>query len=99
MKKVIISGLIVSLLPTMCPAVYTRISDLVAEKQQKLNKLEKCQGTTKNLKIAGLSTLGITAIGVGANIAEAVVLNDYKDQVKTATAERDKQQKIKDDRE
>ncbi|MBQ6110004.1 MAG: hypothetical protein IJL05_01350 [Alphaproteobacteria bacterium] len=82
MKKCFAIGLIMALVPGMCPAVYTRISDLTAEKLAKMKKLEKCQGTTKGLKIAGLSTLGLTAVGVAGNIAEAVVLNEYKDKVK-----------------
>jgi len=98
MKKAIISSLILSLIPGFCLGVNDRIYKLMQEKQAKMEKLEKCQGTTKNLKIAGLSTLGITAVGVGANIAEAVVLNDYKSDVAKAKDARDAQQKIKDDR-
>ena len=80
-------------------AQHPRITQLIAEKQAKMEKLEKCQGTTKSLKIAGISTLGITAVGVGANIAEAVVLNKTKDEVKKATEARDEQKKIKEARE
>ena len=99
MRKIFTLGLMMALMPGMGFCGQGVIDQLIAQKQEKMKKLEKCKGTTKNLKIAGISTLGITAVGVGANIAEAVVLNDYKDKVKTATAERDKQQKIKNDRE
>ena len=99
MKKAIISSLILSLIPGFCLGVNDRIYKLMQEKQAKMEKLEKCQGTTKNLKIAGISTLGITAVGVGANIAEAVVLNDYKSDVAKAKDARDAQLKIKEERE
>ena len=81
MKKAIISSLILSLIPGFCLGVNDRIYKLMQEKQAKMEKLEKCQGTTKNLKIAGISTLGITAVGVGANIAEAVILKDAKSKL------------------
>jgi len=81
MKKYIIFGLMISLVGGACFAQHPRIAQLIAEKQAKMEKLEKCQGTTKKLKIAGISTLGVTAVGVGANIAEAVVLKDAKSKL------------------
>ena len=89
MKKVSVFSLIMSLVSVGCFAQHPRIAQLIAEKQAKMEKLEKCQGTTKNLKIAGISTLGITAVGVGANIAEAVVLNNAKEDVAKAQKARD----------
>ncbi len=88
--------LVFTVLPSF--AQHPRITQLIAEKQAKMEKLEKCQGTTKNLKIAGISTLGITAVGIGANIAEAVVLSNTKDDIEKAKAARDEQQTIKDKR-
>ena len=88
--------LVFTVLPSF--AQHPRITQLIAEKQAKMEKLEKCQGTTKNLKIAGISTLGITAVGVGANIAEAVVLSNTKDDIEKAKKARDEQQQIKDER-
>ena len=99
MKKAFISSLIMSFTCIACYAQHPRITQLIAEKQAKMAKLEKCQGTTKNLKIAGISTLGITAVGIGANIAEAVVLNNAKEDVAKAQKARDEQQTIKDERE
>ncbi len=88
MKKYFMIGLIMALVaPNMCPAYSYRVQQLIAEKQAKLKKLESCKGTTKNLKIAGLSTLGITAVGVGANVAEAVILNKEKGKLNTAKNE------------
>jgi hypothetical protein len=79
-------------------AEHPMIAQLIREKQQKMEKLESCKGTTKNLKIAGISTLGITAVGIGANIAEAVVLDKTKDKVEDAKKARDVQLQIKEER-
>ena len=98
MKKYFTFGLIMSLVGGACFAEHPMITQLLQEKQAKMKKLESCQGTTKNLKIAGISTLGITAVGVGANIAEAVVLSNTKDDVKKAKDARDEQLKIKENR-
>ena len=96
MKKMVVSGLVLSLFPGIClGAMNERIYKLVQEKQQKMEKLQQCQGTTQKLKIAGISTLGITAVGVGANIAEAVVLSDKKDDIKDAKKEYEKQLHVK----
>ena len=77
-----------------CFAEHPMITQLLQEKQAKMEKLQKCKGTTKKLKIAGLSTLGITAVGVGANIAEAVVLKDAKADAAEAKRKLEAQQKI-----
>ena len=55
--------------------------DLITIKQDKIQQLEKCQGTTKGLKIAGLTTLGITAIGVGVNVGEAHAIKNIDKQI------------------
>lgn len=55
--------------------------DLIKIKQDKIQQLEKCQGTTKGLKIAGLTTLGITAIGVGVNVGEAYAIKNIDKQI------------------
>jgi len=99
MKKIVISSLLISLIPGAVFAMHPRITELMNIKQEKMAKLEKCQGSTKALKIAGLSTLGVTAVGVGVNIAEAVALDNYESKVKTAEKALEKQQKIKDKRE
>ena len=91
-RRFIISTIITILaaLPCIADTGYSaRINELIAQKQAKMKQLEKCQGTTKNLKIAGLSTLGITVVGVGANIAEAVILNQYDDKISDAEKARD----------
>ena len=90
MKKNLALSLLFLLMPTNMVFAETdltelmyqnpKIAALIKEKQEKMAALEKCTGTTKSLKIAGLSTLGITAIGVGVNIAEANAIkkNDNK---------------------
>lgn len=79
-KALLSLSCIFSILPAF--AENPRITELIAEKQAKMEKLEKCQGDIKKLKIAGLSTLGLTAVGVAVNVAEAVVLNDIDNENK-----------------
>jgi len=63
------------------------VAELIAQKRAKMQKLSKCKGSTKNLKIAGLSTLGVTAVGVVANVAEAVILKEEQGKLNKATSE------------
>lgn len=78
MKKYFIFGLMVAIVPNLCLGASTRYTQLVREKQRKMEELEKCMGATKGLKIAGVSTLGLTAVGVAGNIAEAKKRNEYQ---------------------
>ena len=71
MKKYFISFLLLLIAPSMCLGASARYTQLVREKQRKMEQLEKCMGASKGLKIAGVSTIGLTAVGVAANIAEA----------------------------
>ena len=59
-------------------------TNLVKEKQELISELEKCQKNTKGFKIAGLATLGVSAIGIGVNIGEAVKINRLEDEVDAA---------------
>ena len=79
MKKYVLFGLIIGLLPNMCMG-NARVTQLMQEKQRKMAELEKCMGSTKGLKIAGISTLGLTAVGVAGNIVEAKKIDEYKDK-------------------
>jgi cell division protein FtsB len=81
MNKCFLLGLIIAILPNMCFAESARYTALVREKQRKMEELEKCMGSTKGLKIAGLSTLGLTAVGVAGNIAEAKKIDEYQDKI------------------
>ena len=64
MKKLCFIGIILALTPSLSFGDNFRINKLVQEKQRKMAELEKCMGSTKGLKIAGISTLGLTAVGV-----------------------------------
>jgi hypothetical protein len=84
MKKYFLIGLIVAIMPNICAAESASVSNLIREKQRKMEELEKCMGASKGLKIAGISTLGVTAAGVAGNIVEAKVLSDYDKKIETA---------------
>lgn len=81
MKKYFLLGLIVAIAPSICFGGGARYTQLVREKQRKMEELEKCMGSTQGLKIAGLSTIGLTAVGVAGNIAEAQKLQEYDDAI------------------
>ena len=105
MKKYILPILLMSILPGIAFASSARFTQLVREKQQKMEQLEKCMGSTKGLKIAGISTLGLTAVGVAGNIAEAKMIKDNdskiaknEQKIKDATTDRDKAIKDKEER-
>ena len=85
MRKFIVFVSLLAILPCISVADETnRVQELITLKQSKLEKLKKCKGTTKNLKIAGLSTLGITTVGIGVNIAEAVILKQKQNDLAKA---------------
>lgn len=81
MKKYLTSAFIITLVPCVCTAATDRVAQLMREKQQKMEQLEKCTGSAKGLMIAGVSTLGLTAVGVAGNIAEASVIKKYDQQI------------------
>ncbi|MBR5904702.1 MAG: hypothetical protein IKZ49_04185 [Alphaproteobacteria bacterium] len=81
MKKIFVFGLIASFIPVIGFAENPQITRLMREKQAKMEQLEKCMGSTKGLKIAGISTLGLTAVGVAGNIAEASAIKKYDSQI------------------
>ena len=84
MNKLFISFL--SFVPMVASADYLndKWTNLVKEKQELISELEKCQKNTKGFKIAGLATLGVSAIGIGVNIGEAVKINSLEDEVDAA---------------
>jgi hypothetical protein len=84
MKKYFLFGLLVAVMPSLCLGASARYTQLVREKQRKMEQLEKCMGVSKGLKIAGVSTLGLTAVGVVGNIYEANALKTYDSQIKSA---------------
>ena len=82
MKKIF--ACVLAVCPMVASADYLddKIAALTKEKLDKIAKLEECQKSTKGLKIAGITTLGVSAIGIGANIGEAVALKNYDAKIK-----------------
>lgn len=83
MKKLCLIGILLALTPNFCFGDNFRINKLVQEKQRKMEELEKCMGSTKGLKIAGISTLGLTAVGVAGNVIEAKKIKEYDDKIES----------------
>ena len=71
------------LLPGLSFGENPRIAELTRSKQEKMERLQKCEGTTKALKIAGLSTIGLTAVGVVGNVVESQKIKTYQGQSNT----------------
>lgn len=67
--------------------VSPQIQRLLAEKQQKIAELEKCDGKRKGFMIAGISTIGLTAVGVGVNIAQSKKSSDLSSQIEAKNKE------------
>lgn len=84
MKKYVIFGMLGAIIPALCFGESARYTQLVREKQRKMEELEKCMGSTQGLKIAGLSTLGLTAVGVAGNVAEAQKIKEYEEGIEKA---------------
>ena len=80
--------------PKARSAVYmtSQIQRLLNEKQEKISKLEECDGKRKGFMIAGISTIGLTAVGVGVNIAQANKSNKLSNQIADQNRELEKQQ-------
>ena len=93
MKKLCFIGIILALTPSLSFGDNFRINKLIQEKQRKMAELEKCMGSTKGLKIAGISTLGLTAVGVVGNVAEAKKINEYDDKIESTEKSIEKTQK------
>lgn len=84
MKKNFAVALLISIIPSLCFGASARYTQLVREKQRKYDELQKCLGATKGLKIAGVSTLGLTAVGVSTNIAQSETKKSYDKKLERA---------------
>ncbi len=84
MKKLLI--LFFAILPTVVSADYLddKIIALTKQKQEKIAVLEECQKSKGGLMVAGITTLGVSAIGIGANIGEAVKIKDLDKDIDAA---------------
>lgn len=67
--------------------VSPQVQRLLAEKQQKIAELEQCDGKRKGFMIAGISTIGLTAVGVGVNIAQANKSSNLSSQIEAKNKE------------
>lgn len=85
MKKYFLAVLIIAIAPNICFGAGARYTQLVREKQRKMEELEKCMASTKGLKIAGLSTIGLTAVGVAGNVVEAQKIKEYESDIEKTT--------------
>lgn len=81
MKKYFLLPLLIALIPNMVFGASARYSKLLHEKQRKMEQLEKCMGASKGLQVAGVSTLGLTAVGVAGNIWEAQTIKDNESTI------------------
>ena len=70
----------------------SQIQRLLNEKQEKVSKLEECDGKRKGFMIAGISTIGLTAVGIGVNVAQASKSNKLSNQIADQNRELEKQQ-------
>lgn len=69
-----------------------RIAELTQQKLAKMQELEECGKSVKGFKIAGISTIGLTAVGVGGNIALAnkqAKLDEEIESVENSIAEKE----------
>ena len=68
------------------------IQRLIAEKQQKIATLEKCSKKVKGFKIAGISTIGLTAVGIAGNAVLAAQKSKVSGKLDDAKESLNKQQ-------
>ena len=59
----------------------SQIRRLMQEKEEKIKALEQCDGKRKGWMIAGISTIGLTAVGVGVNVAQASKSNRLSGEI------------------
>lgn len=92
MKRYFLIGIIATIVPNICFGASARFTQLAQEKERKIAELEKCMGSTKGLKIAGISTLGLTAAGVAVNAVEAKKIKDYNRDIESTQTQIEKTQ-------
>ena len=72
---------LMSAFPSNGAQMTSQIQRLLDQKEEKIKKLEECEGKRKGWMIAGISTIGVTAVGVGVNIAQAGKSNKLDDEI------------------
>ena len=98
MKKYFLFVVLAAIMPNLCFGASARYTQLVREKQRKMEELEKCMGSSKGLKIAGISTLGLSAVGVAGNIYEANEIKKYDSYIASKDKAIEKTQKEIDEK-
>ena len=81
--SIIVAG-VMCIAPTFGAQMTPQIQRLLDQKQEKIKKLEECEGKKQGWMIAGISTIGVTAVGVGLNIVQASKRNRLDDEINTA---------------
>lgn len=64
-----------------------QIATLEKQYTEKYDALKKCESNTKNFKIAGISTLAATGVGIYANIALHQKLSKLRDNASGGVAQ------------
>ena len=88
---IIVAG-VMSIAPSHGAQMTPQIQRLLEQKEEKIKKLEECDGKRRGWMIAGISTIGVTAVGVGVNIAQASKRNRLDDEIDTARHDLEKKQ-------
>lgn len=83
---------ITSAIPSDGAQMTGQIRNLMQQKEEKVKKLEECDGKRKGWMIAGISTIGLTAVGVGVNIAQASKSNKLSGEIEQGKHQLERQQ-------
>ena len=84
---------IMSVAQTYGAPMTPQIQRLLDQKEEKVKKLEECEGKKQGWMIAGISTIGLTAVGVGVNIAQASKSNRLSNEIDATKTELERQER------
>ena len=83
---------VMSAFPSNGAQMTSQIQRLLEQKEEKIKQLEECEGKKKGWMIAGISTIGVTAVGIGVNIAQASKSSKLSDEIDATKTELERQQ-------
>lgn len=83
---------LMSAFPSNGATMTSQIQRLLDQKEEKIKQLEECEGKKQGWMIAGISTIGLTAVGVGVNIAQANKSNKLSGEIEQSKQELERQQ-------
>lgn len=83
---------LMSAFPSNGAQMTSQIQRLLDQKEEKIKQLEECEGKKQGWMIAGISTIGLTAVGVGVNIAQANKSNRLSGEIEQSKQELERQQ-------